>query len=234
MPDKERPEERLAAKLGCTLNDTSLLREALTHSSATAARGVESGSYERLEFLGDRVLGLIVADMLLYAFPDEAEGALARRHAYLVSRDALARVARTLDLGGYLLVSRGEAEGGGRENPALLADVCEALIGALYTDGGLGAARAFVEPHWRALLKEDCAPPQDAKTALQEWAQGQGLPLPRYQEVAREGPPHEPRFTVSVEIRGEPPEHGAGRSKRFAEQEAARRLLARVTRGQQA
>ncbi len=224
--------EQLAARLGHAFDDIGLLREALTHSSTTAGRNTEGGSYERLEFLGDRVLGLIVADMLLKAFPAEPEGDLARRHAYLVSREALAEVARTLGLGAYLVISRGEAEGGGRANPGLLADVCEAAIGALYSDGGLEAARAFVEPHWRPLLDQDHAPPQDAKTALQEWAQGRGLPLPLYREVSREGPAHEPRFTVTVEVRGAQPQRGEGRSKRLAEQEAAARLLERLINGE--
>lgn len=230
--DRGHAEPQLAAKLGHSFNDLGLLRESLTHSSTTAGRSADGGSYERLEFLGDRVLGLIVADMLLKAFPEEPEGDLARRHAYLVSREALAVVARNLDLGAHLVISRGEAEGGGRANPGLLADVCEAVIGALYSDGGLEAARAFVEPHWRPLLDQDHTPPQDAKTALQEWAQGRGLPLPQYREVSRDGPAHEPRFTVSVEVKGAKPQRGEGRSKRLAEQEAASGLLERLTKGE--
>ncbi|RDD63747.1 ribonuclease III [Ferruginivarius sediminum] len=219
------PETRLAERIGYVFSDPARLRRALTHSSAAGVRKSEAASYERLEFLGDRVLGLIVADMLIDAFPDEPEGALARRHAVLVSRETLAEVARGLGLGEFVLVSKGEAEGGGRENPAMLADVCEAVIGALYRDGGLAAADAFVRPRWKPLLAQDRKPPQDAKTALQEWAQGRGLPLPSYREVSREGPPHDPRFTVAAEVQGAEPATGEGRSKRLAEQEAARRLL---------
>jgi ribonuclease-3 len=219
-------EAALAALLDHRFENPALLSQALTHSSAVETRPGGPLSYERLEFLGDRVLGLIVADMLLERFPCEPEGALARRHAFLVSREALAEVARGLELGSYIKVSRGEAESGGRENPALLADVCESLIGALYRDGGLEAARRFVTPRWSPLLTQDRKPPRDAKTGLQEWAQARGLPLPVYKETAREGPAHDPRFTVSVTIQGFEPVAGTGRSKRLAEQDAARRMMA--------
>lgn len=231
MSASEAAEDRLAARLGHGFRDPGLLRQALTHASVSGARACEAGSYERLEFLGDRVVGLIVADMLIDAFPREPEGDLARRHAALVSREALAEVARDLGLGEFLLVSRGEAEGGGRQNPALLADVCEAVIGALFRDGGLPAARAFVEPRWRPLLTQARRPPQDPKTALQEWAQARGLALPTYREVARAGPPHDPQFTVAAEVEGAAPATGEGRSKRLAEQAAARRLLAHLEGG---
>ncbi|SDF80092.1 RNAse III [Limimonas halophila] len=218
----------LAERLGHAFAEPTLLRQALTHSSAAGSARSEVASYERLEFLGDRVLGLIVADMLLDAFPSEAEGALARRHAFLVSRDALAEVGRELDLSRFLRVSKGEAESGGRHNPAMLADVCEAIIGAIYRDGGLNAARAFVQRHWQPLLRQNRRPPQDAKTALQEWAQARGLPLPSYREVGREGPSHEPRFTVEAVVQNHDPARGSGRSKRAAEHDAAQRLLTQV------
>ena len=215
----------LEKQIGHTFHDPRLLRQALTHSSVTGRGGADRPSYERLEFLGDRVLGLIVADMLIDRFPDEAEGALARRHAFLVSREALAEVAQVFRFGRFVYLSKGEAESGGRDNPAMLADVCEALIGALYRDGGLMAASAFVMPHWTPLLSQNRTPPRDAKTTLQEWAQGQGLPLPAYQEVNREGPAHDPKFTVSVYLTGYQPCYGQGRSKRLAEQDAAGRML---------
>ena len=218
----------LAERLGHRFADPALLEQALTHPSAAGARGAAVGSYERLEFLGDRVLGLIVADLLLDAFPREPEGALARRHAYLVSRDALAEVARGLGLGADLRMSKGEAESGGRDNPAMLADVCEAVIGAIYRDAGYAAAWDVVTPLWTPLLHLDRKPPQDAKTALQEWAQARGLPLPSYSERARSGPPHEPRFTVAVSLTGYADMTGEGRSKRLAEQTAAQRMLDHV------
>ena len=219
---------QLSERLGYRFADPRLLRQALTHSSAAGQRKADLVSYERLEFLGDRVLGLIVADLLLRRFPDEPEGALARRHAFLVSREALAEVARALDLGMFLHLSRGEADGGGRDNPTVLADVCEAVIGAMYRDSGLEAARGFVEPTWEPLVAQDRKPPQDSKTALQEWAQGRGLPLPSYTVVDRSGPPHDPRFTVEAAVDGYPGARGQGRSKRLAEQDAATQLLQRL------
>ena len=129
-----------------------------------------------------------------------------------------------------MTLPKAEEEAGERDNPALLSDVCEAVIGALYLDGGLEAARAFVEPRWTPLLEADLTPPQDPKTTLQEWAQGRGLPLPDYSEVGREGPAHEPCFTVAVRVVGHAPAAGRGRSKRQAERAAAAALLA-VLRG---
>ncbi len=218
--------DNVAAALEYTFSNPRLLDEALTHRSVTPRR--ERG-YERLEFLGDRVLGLVVADMLLAAFPDEEEGALARRLAALVRQETLADVARDIGLGPHIRLSRSEAESGGRENDAILSDVCEAVIAAIYSDGGLDSVRPFIERHWSGRLAAAIAPPQDAKTALQEWAQGRGLPLPDYNIVAREGPDHAPQFTVSVSVEGKPVAEGTGASKRAAEQMAASRLMAMVT-----
>ncbi len=220
----------LAERLGHIFAEPDLLREALTHPSAAVRRpdGTGDSSYQRLEFLGDRVLGLVVADMLLHRFPNEAEGLLALRHVDLVRRETLADVGRRLDLGQYLRLAKGEEAAGERDNPALLSDACEAVIGALYLDGGLSAARAVIEEHWAPMLEATGHPPQDAKTALQEWAQARALPLPDYQEVDRTGPAHEPVFTVEVHLEGQPTERGEGRSKRLAEQTAAERLLNRL------
>lgn len=190
-----------------------------------------SPSYERLEFLGDRVLGLAIAETLYHRFPDEAEGALARRHAHLVRQDALARIARDLGLGPMMRLSRGEQDLGGQSNPSLLSDVCEALLGALYLDGGFEPAAAVIQRLWAPLIEADPTPPKDAKTALQEWAQGRGLPLPAYTEAGRSGPDHKPLFTVRVSLDGQGSESAQGASKRLAEQIAARRLLARLTGG---
>lgn len=218
--------------VGHRFRDQQLLRQAVTHASLLQRRGDRAGAgYERLEFLGDRVLGLLVAELLFRNFPREDEGALARRFAALVSRDGLARVAGRIGLGRFLQLGQGEQEGGARDNPALLADACEAVIGALYIDGGLEAARRFVEPNWEPLVAEDLRPPQDAKTALQEWAQGQGLPLPAYRLVSAEGPPHEPHFTVEVRVSDRGSAVGAGRSKRAAEQTAAQELLRQLAGG---
>ncbi|MGD9743731.1 MAG: ribonuclease III [Dongiaceae bacterium] len=218
--------------LGHRFRDEELLQQALTHASLLQRRS-ERGTvgYERLEFLGDRVLGLIVAEMLYKSFPKEDEGALARRFAAVVSRDGLARVATAIDLGRHIRVSQGERDSGGRGQAALLADACEAVIGAIYLDGGLDAARGFIEPHWQRLIAEDLRPPQDPKTALQEWAQGRGLPLPAYKLIALEGRPHEPLFTVEVQVQDKGSASGTGRSKRAAEQAAALELLQRLQAG---
>lgn len=223
-----RPAQALGAALGHEFSRPDLLEQALTHPSAAA-----KSTYERLEFLGDRVLGLVVAEMVYRTYPDEAEGSLARRYTALVRKEALARVAESIDLGAHLRVSRGEAEQGGRGSHTLLADACEAVIAALFLDGGFEAARRFVERWWQPLLAEQAEPPQDAKTALQEWAQGQGLPLPAYRLVASEGPPHDPIFEMEVSLPGHPSAQGRGRSRRAAESAAAG-ILYRVLKGGQA
>ncbi|HLO76661.1 MAG TPA: ribonuclease III [Magnetospirillum sp.] len=221
----------LAQRLGHRFVDPNLLVQALTHPSVVQSRAPRRATpYERLEFLGDRVLGLVVADMLFHRFPTEPEGALARRHAALVRREALARVAQTLDLPTHLVLSRGEEEAGGRANPGLLADACEAVIGALFADAGFDKAQAFVRTMWTPLMDEAAAPPKDAKTALQEWAQGRGKKLPVYTTVGMEGPPHDPTFMVSVEVEGVETVTAQGASKRAAEQAAATAMLENVTK----
>ncbi len=232
----------LAQILGHAFARADLLEMAVTHPSATgrgrtkrarrpAKAEATASDNQRLEFLGDRVLGLIVAEMLFSAFPEEDEGALAKRLASLVRQDGLALVASQIGLGRFLILSKGEEESGGRDNPATLADACEAIMGALYLDGGIAAARAFVEKHWLPMMNADLAPPQDAKTALQEWAQAAGLNLPRYKVIRSEGPPHDPVFEVEAAVEGHPAANGTGRSKRAAEQAAASQLLTLVRGG---
>lgn len=214
----------LSERLDHVFGDPQLLVEALTHSSTAGHEGA-GRSNERLEFLGDRVLGLVVADLLIAAYPDESEGALARRFAALVSAGTLAQVAESLQLGDHLRLARGEEEGGGRCNPSLLADACEAVIAALYLDGGFAVAQRFVRRHWQPLAKLDLKPPKDAKSQLQEWAQGRGRPLPVYRVVAREGPEHAPRFVMEVSVDGMAPVTAEGASKRAGERAAARAML---------
>jgi ribonuclease III len=222
----------LETRLGHVFRDKALLQAALTHPSLAGLKGGRSlGTYERLEFLGDRVLGLIVAEMLYRMFPQEDEGALARRFAELVRRESIARISAGIGLGRHLRLAASEAGSGGRDNPALLADAGEAVIAALYLDGGLEAARRFVEPAWQPLVAEEIKPPQDAKTALQEWAQGQGLALPAYTLVSTAGPAHEPRFEVEVRVEGHGKATGSGKSKRAAEQAAAAAILGRIDPG---
>jgi ribonuclease III len=217
----------IEARLSHQFGDRRFLTEALTHSSAVG-RGRGRRSNERLEFLGDRVLGLVIADLLIAAYPGEGEGDLSRRHAALVRRETLAEVGSTLGAAHWLVVGRSEEEARGRANPALLANVVEALIGALYLDAGLVAAERFIREHWLPRLESMPVPPRDAKTALQEWAQSRGLGLPTYEVAAVAGPAHAPRFDVSVSLAGFEPGRAIAGSKRAAEQAAAEQLLARL------
>jgi ribonuclease-3 len=218
----------LEDRIGYRFGDLILLREALTHSSA-AGRGRRAvRSNERLEFLGDRVLGLVIADLLIRRFAKEGEGALSRRHAALVRRETLAEIAIEIALGDYLVLARSEDETGGRSKSATLANGLEALIGALYLDGGLTPAAAFVARHFGPRLAAMRAPPRDPKTALQEWAQARGLALPDYRVLEVAGPAHEPRFEVSVQVADRPPVTAVAGSKRAAEQAAAEQLMSLV------
>ena len=221
--------KEIEARLGHRFANPKLLREALTHSSATG-RGRHTRSNERLEFLGDRVLGLVIADLLIAAYPDEGEGDLSRRHAALVRRATLADVAADLGVAEWLVVGRSEEEDGGRGNPALRANVVEALIGAIYLDSSFAVARSFVQQHWGARLESMEAPPRDAKTALQEWAQGRGLGLPTYEVASVAGPAHAPSFDVAVSLADLGSSRAIAGSKRAAEQAAAEKLLARLER----
>lgn len=231
-PAAPRP---LTEILGHSFNDPELLELALTHPSVTGDNGSEDArlhNYQRLEFLGDRVLGLAIAELLIHRFPLEREGRLARRHTQLVRKEALAKVARGIDLGGYLILSRGEEEAGGRRNPAILADCCEAIIAALFLDGGMPVAERFIHEHWVPLMDAADVPPKDVKTALQEWTQARALPLPDYKVVANEGPDHKPVFSVEVIVEGQPSATATGTSKRAAEKAAARKLLETIGAGE--
>ena len=228
--------EELPHIIGYAFARRELCEEALTHPSALIPEGrrgrrkkpVKRG-YERLEFLGDRVLGLVVADCLWRRFEGEPEGDLARRHTHLVRREALVRVAETIGLGQHLVLSRAEAAAGAAGNPGILADACEALIAAIYLDGGFDAASAFVRRFWEPLMDEMEEPPRDPKTALQEWAQARGLALPAYQLVATSGPDHAPIFTVMASVPGGERASATASSKRSAEAKAASILLDRLS-----
>ncbi len=212
--------------MGYEFKDQSLLARAMTHSSA-CDRGSSSTSNERLEFLGDRVLGLVVADMLLRAYSASDEGELALRFNALVRKETCAEVAVELDLGQALFMSAGETQAGGRQNPSILGDACEAVIAAIFLDGGFDAAHGFIERWWRERLLHLKKPPRDAKSALQEWAQALKLPTPDYVLVERSGPDHAPRFIYSVEVENMAPVSGEGSARRIAEQVAARAFLVR-------
>src|SRR5262249_41037010 len=200
----------------------------LTHISALTGARNRAGSYQRLEFLGDHVLGLVVSDMLFRAFAKADEGEMSRRLADLVRKEACADVARAIDLGDAIRLGASEANAGGRGRTAILADVCEALIGAGFVDGGYPAASALIERLWSERMRTPARPLRDSKTVLQEWAQARGLPTPAYREVERKGPDHDPEFRVTVELPHLAPAEGLGRSKRAAEQAAAAAMLTRA------
>jgi ribonuclease-3 len=204
----------LERTLGHDFANRELLERALTHASLDSVH-----SYERLEFLGDRVLGLVVAQMLLDRFPDEDEGEIGRRFSALVNAGSLSEVGAGLGLVHHILA------GPGVTNEAIVADVVEALIAAIYRDGGFAAAEQFVRRIWAPLIETVSRPPRDPKTALQEWAQAGGRGLPSYHELGREGLDHAPSFTVEVRIEGVEPAQSTGSSKRAAERDAAAIML---------
>lgn len=221
--------DALATRLGLRFARPELLRQALTHRSAADPRRGLIDSNERLEFIGDRVLGLLMAEWLLERFPEEREGALGRRFGALVAWDTLAAVAETLDLGAALLVPPGEGRAGLTARRNVLADALEALLGALYLDGGLDAARPFLRRVFAPLLDAEGRPHAPAKSRLQEWLQGRGLGLPAYRIVSVTGPAHQPVFAVAVIAAGREAE-GLGDTRRAAEQAAAEAWLAEVER----
>jgi len=214
-------------RIGYHFADKALLKRALTHISALSGPQHRAGSYQRLEFLGDHVLGLVVSAMLFRAFPDADEGELSRRLADLVRKETCADVGRAMDLGSAMRLGGSESHGGGRRRIAILADVCEALIGAVFVDGGYAAAVALIERFWHERMLKPARPLRDPKTILQEWVQGRGMPAPSYREIRRSGPDHDPEFCVAVDISGREPTEGVGRSKRAAEQAAASAMLMR-------
>jgi ribonuclease III len=218
----------LQERLGHHFADEKLLEHALTHVSSVKAGDVRSQSYQRLEFLGDRVLGLAIAEILSAAFPKADEGELARRMAELVRRETCAEVAIAWDVGPNIRLGAGEAQTGGRKRQTILADVCEALIGAVFLDSGYPSAKSVIESAWQGRMLNPTGDRRDAKTHLQELAQGKALGMPIYREVSRSGPPHRMVFVVAVEVPVLGGSEGTGTSKREAEQAAASGLLARV------
>lgn len=214
----------LEQSLSYAFKDGSLLDLALTHRSATldSAAIRPDLTNERLEFLGDRVLGLVIAKLLYTRYPKEPEGKLALRLASLASRETLNAVAADLALKEYIEVGEIERHQSG---DSIAANACEALIGAIYLDGGMVAAEKVVEPLWRPLMEANLTPPKDSKTALQEWAQARGLPLPEYRVTQSTGPDHAPHFVMAVLVSGYEPVAGEGPSKRTATQAAAANML---------
>jgi ribonuclease-3 len=228
MSRKAKDRSALEERIGYQFADKALLERALTHISALSG-GPQNrvASYQRLEFLGDHVLGLVISEMLFRAFGKANEGELSRRLADLVRKDACADVARAMDLGPELKLGNSESQAGGRKRATILADVCEALLGAVFVDGGYQAAAQVIETFWQPRMMRPVRSLRDPKTMLQEWAQARGLPTPTYREVSRTGPHHDPKFRVAVTLPERPAAEGTGSSKRAAEQAAAAAMLAR-------
>ena len=223
---RPRKYAELETALGYRFKDKKLLERALTHASVRSNAATRLDN-ERLEFLGDRVLGLAVAEMLHRELPDHSEGELARYFNRLVRGATCAAVGREAGIGKFLILSDSEAESGGREKDTILANAVEALLGAVFIEGGFKAGQQAVERLWGDRFHLKASVIVDPKSALQEWAQGQGLPLPRYAEISREGPDHAPVFIAEARLKGHDPAKGEGTSKRQAEQAAAAELLRR-------
>jgi len=221
----------LEARIGHKFADPTLLTTAFTHVSAlkpTRKKGDKRGdSYQRLEFLGDHVLGLVVSDMLYRAFPKADEGELSKRLADLVRKESCADVAKLLGLADDIKLGQVGAGAGARLRKSVLGDICEAVIGAVFLDGGYDAAAQFVERNWTERMHKPRRPLRDPKTVLQEWAQAKRLPTPVYREVERTGPHHDPQFRVAVDLPGLEPAEGVGGSKRAAEKVAASVMIER-------
>ena len=221
----------LEGRIGYKFADPTLLATAFTHVSAlkpTRKRGDKRGdSYQRLEFLGDRVLGLVVSDMLYRAFPNADEGELSKRLADLVRKESCADVGKLLGLADDIKLGAVGAGASARLRKSVLGDICEAVIGAIFLDGGYAAAAEFVTGNWTERMRKHRRPLRDPKTMLQEWAQANGLPTPVYREIERTGPHHDPQFRVAVELPGFAPAEGIGGSKRAAEKVAASVMIER-------
>jgi len=210
--------------LSIAFKNKDLINQALTHPSLSR----KGSDYERMEFLGDHVLGLVIAEELYHRFHAENEGQMTKRLAGLICGETLVKVAKRLGLGEYIRMAQSEESSGGRLNKANLENAMEAVIGAIFLDQGIDVAKKFILDTWTDIIDEMVDPPKDAKSSLQEWAQGRGLPLPEYEVVSMEGAMHAPIFEVQVKVQGQEPQIGNGTSKRAAEQEAAAKLLAKL------
>jgi ribonuclease III len=218
----QTPLDWAEAALEHRFRNPDLLEQALSHSS------LKGPSYERLEFLGDRVLGLVIGAWLYQHYPQESEGRLGRRLAEIVRLEACADVARAIGVAEHIRVERSAALAGVQQRTTVLGDVCEALIGALFLDGGLVAARRFIKTHWRGLVEAAQSAVKDPKSALQEWAMGRGQAAPLYEILDRSGPDHAPMFKVRVSVKGQPAQEGEGRTKQEAQKIAAAALLEKL------
>jgi ribonuclease-3 len=212
-------------KIGYKFKNPQLLKQALTHPSSKKNRNEKD--YERLEFLGDSVLGLLVSEILYSGFPNENEGKLAKRRAAIVCRDSLYNVAKHFSLGEYLILGVGEIQIGGRDNKANLENALEALIAAIYLDGGIESARSFVKKFFADFINNMEKPPKDPKSQLQEWAQAKGMEIPKYEVLSIIGPSHEPEIEIELTV-GEYKERHKASSRKEAERLAAEKLLNKI------
>lgn len=221
---------KLESLIGYKFCERELLVEALSHPSINVhTHGKLKPTYQRLEFLGDAVLGLIISEILYNKFPHSPEGKLAKMRASLVCKEELYKVAASFELQSFILMSDGEEKTGGRENINNIEDVLEALIGAIYLDGGLINARSFIDKIWAIDIRDIEEDVQDPKSALQELAQEMGKPLPIYHVVSQSGTAHDPEFVIEVQIAGTSPTTGIGNSKKSAEKEAAGLMLKKLS-----
>jgi ribonuclease-3 len=224
---RQKNKDKLQDRLGYTFADPDILERALTHSSAVSPGKRIERSYQRLEFLGDRVLGLVVAELLYKRFPNANEGELSRTLNTLVRKETCAVIARNLDVGHDMILGDSEARTGGAEKEAILGDVTEAIIGAIYLDGGLEPAADFIRRHFEDFIADGQTHRADAKTTLQEWAQARGLEPPTYILVERTGPDHAPEFTIAIDLAGFDRVSATGPSKKIAEHKVAEEFLVR-------
>ena len=233
LPSQDDPFEIARAfqqRIGITFSDQSLIIRAMTHRSSVNESPFLIGDNERLEFLGDAVIGLVAAEFLYQRFPEKREGPLTAMRAYLVRKETLARFAREIDLNKHLLMGRGEEDSGGRERDTTLSAAFEAVVGALYLDQGLEASKAFLLPFFRPELErlQTDQLTKDAKSRLQEWSQAELKQTPSYVTIGATGPDHNREFTVEVRIGGQAYGTGTGRSKQQAAQAAAQAALERI------
>lgn len=217
--------EKIEKILNYEYKNKELLTLALTHSSAKTHNNKNINSYERLEFLGDRVLGLCVAELIYNKYNNENEGELAIRQSKLISEAALSKIAQNLGLGDYIIFGFSELKEGGKYKSSVLCDVVEALIGSMYLDGGLNVVQEFVKKNWDNLIISDITPPKDNKMELQEWLLKKQKIVPKYNLISKIGEEHSPLFEVEVVINGVPSQKGQGTSKKKAEQDAASNMI---------
>jgi ribonuclease III len=221
----EKQIKKLSTLLDWPIQNVTLFEEAFLHPSCSYLKATNGRNYQRLEFLGDRVLGLLMSETLIKLFPNEPEGKIARRFTALVCMDMLAEISQKLQLAQFLFVLPGVSEEALKNSASSLADVVESVIAALYLDAGLEKTRTFIEKHWMSYIQGHTSPPKDPKSALQEWLQAQGSPLPSYDLIETKGPLHNPIFVVEVKGEGFLPAQGEGNSKKVAEHKAAQQVL---------